>query len=141
VRRAPDRAAAEALARDPGFQAAGGVAVEGEIDERFGGNGRILSSAETPGRLELSVEADRETILVVRDAFAPGWYAEVDGQPAPLLRADGRHLAVPVRSGTSHVVLAYRAPRLDAGVALTALAGAMLGVLWFTGRRRSGVPV
>ena len=138
VRRAPDRDAAETLARTPGFQAAAGVAVEGNIEERVGANGRILSTTETPGRLEFSVEVDRTTVLVVRDAFAPGWHAEVDGQPAPLLRADGRHLAVSVPPGTSRVVMAYRPPRLAAGVALTSAAAAMLGVLWVTERRRPG---
>lgn len=139
VRRAPDRDAAETLARSSGFQADGGVAVEGSIEELAGAKGRILSTTEAPGRLEFSVEVDRATVLVVRDAFAPGWHAEVDGQPAPLLRADGRHLAVPVPFGTSRVVMAYWPPRLTAGLGLTSAAAAVLGALWFTRRRGTGL--
>jgi hypothetical protein len=129
VRPVADRAEAETPAGVPGFQQAGGVAVEGAVAPALGAAGRIVGAAESPDRLEFDVEADRATVLVIRDAFAPGWRARVNGIAAPVLRADGRHRAVPVPRGASRVVLEYEPPRLAAGFAVSlAAAAAVLGL-------------
>lgn len=135
VRAAADRAAALELAAAPGFQHAGGVAVEGAATETFGATGRIVRAAESPSRLDFTVEADRATVLVVRDAFAPGWRAWVDGAPTPILRADGRHRAIAVPRGMSSVALAYRPPRLAAGCGVTLAAAAVWLGIWLAGSR------
>src|SRR6185436_2424139 len=124
VRAAAGRAEAIELAEAPGFLQTGGVAVEGADAETSGATGRIVRAVEFASHLEFTVEADRPTFLVVRDSFAPGWQAWVAGAPAPILRADGRHRAVPVPAGTSRVELAYRPPRLVAGCGVTLAAAA-----------------
>jgi uncharacterized membrane protein YfhO len=48
--------------------------------------------------------------------------ARVDGEDAPVLRANGKHKAVPVSAGRHEVVLRYEPPGLGLGMALTALA-------------------
>jgi hypothetical protein len=121
---------------DPGALAAGTAVVEGGISPTAGASGRILETLETVDRVELRVTADRPTVVVVRDAFAPGWTAAVNGRPAPVLRADGRHRAVPIPAGESRVRLSYRPPRLLAGVALSLVATVVIAVLAF-GRRAS----
>ncbi len=117
------------------FLAEGGTVVEGNVSPAEGAIGRVLESRDAPDRVELGVESDRDTVVVVRDAFAPGWTATVNGRPAPVLRADGRHRAVPVSAGRSQVVLAYRPPRLRAGLLLSALSAAVIAWL---GRPRPG---
>lgn len=139
VRPAADRAEAERLAGMPGFQQAGGVAVEGATTPTLGANGRLTGAAESSGRLEFTVETDRATFLVIRDAFAPGWRARVDGATAPVLRADGRHRAVPVPRGTSRVVLEYHPPRLTIGLGVSLAAAAALLALWLGGTRAGRV--
>ncbi|HEX2578312.1 MAG TPA: YfhO family protein, partial [Aquihabitans sp.] len=62
------------------------------------------------GRVEVDVVADRPGLLVLSQAWAPGWSATVDGVAAPVVRADGVVQAVPVPAGTSTVVLRYRPP-------------------------------
>jgi uncharacterized membrane protein YfhO len=57
--------------------------------------------------------------LVTRDSYARGWRATVDGVPAPVLRADGKHRAVPLAGGTHEVVLRYHPPGLALGLVLT----------------------
>jgi hypothetical protein len=105
--------------------------VAGAAPLRSLAGGRILQARETPDRLELEVEADAATRLMVRDAFARGWSATVDGAPAPVLRAEGRHRAVPVPGGRSRVVLRYDPPGLGAGLAVGGLALlAVLGLAW-----------
>jgi hypothetical protein len=131
VRVVPPGAAAES---DPVALAAGTAVVEGAISPTEGASGLVVETLETVDRLDLRVTADRPTVVVVRDAFAPGWTATVNGRPAPVLRADGRHRAVPVPAGESRVRLSYRPPRMLAGVVVTLAALLVIAVLAF-GRR------
>ena len=75
------------------------------------------------------VRADRPTELVVRDAFAPGWSATLDGRPVRILQADGRHRAVAVPAGESVVTLRYQPPGLRPGLAVAALALVAVGLM------------
>ena len=130
VRPAASRGEAEATAGEAGFQAAGGVAVEGGT-AADGAGGEVLPVIEKTDRLEFEVRASRPTVLVIRDGWATGWSATVDGAPAPVLRADGRHRAVPVPAGRSRVVLSYRPPWLTTGLGIAAAALALtLALLW-----------
>jgi hypothetical protein len=136
VRPASSAAAAEAIAREPGFQAASGVAVEGIETATSGTGGRVLEVRATPGRIELLAVAERPSVVVVREAHAPGWSAEVDGVRQSVLRADGRHCAVAIPAGSSRVSLRYRPPGLGIALAASALGAVALGVLWARDRPR-----
>jgi hypothetical protein len=83
------------------------------------GPGRIVSLQESPGHAAIVLDADREAVVVLREAWAAGWSASVDGASRPVLRANGRHLAVLVPAGRSEVRLDYRPPRLWLGTGLT----------------------
>ncbi len=80
--------------------------------------------------IEQRVEACAERVLVLTDAWYPGWEVTVDGAPAQLLRAWGLFRAVRVPPGKHLVRWDYRpaSVRLGAGVSLSALLLA-LGVL------------
>jgi uncharacterized membrane protein YfhO len=75
--------------------------------------------------------------VVVRDAYAPGWSATVDGERTPILRADGRHRAVAVPAGASRVALSYRPPGLTAGLFVAAASALLLLPLGALSRGRS----
>lgn len=89
----------------------------------------------TANHTRVTVDAPVPGLLVVMDPWYPGWRAEVDGQRAPLLRADYAFMAVPVPAGRHEVVLRYRPATLVPGLAcvLAVLGGA--GV-WSLLRRR-----
>lgn len=70
--------------------------------------------------LAVDVQAERPALLVISEAWFPGWTATVDGEPAPVVRADGLLLAVPVGPGAHRVELRYQPPGLTAGAAITA---------------------
>jgi hypothetical protein len=97
------------------------VLLEGTVAAEDGARGHVARMIEAGDRLDLAVETDRPTVVLLRDTWTPGWTALVNGRPAPVLRANGLHRAVPVPAGSSHVVLAYRPPGLRAGI-LIALA-------------------
>jgi hypothetical protein len=58
--------------------------------------------------LQATVVAPRDGLVVILDPFYPGWTATLDGEPAPILRADFAFQAVPVRAGRHELRLTYR---------------------------------
>lgn len=87
-------------------------------------------------RLALGVTTRAPAVLVVREAWAPGWSARVNGTAAPVLPADLVFRAVPVPAGASRVELDYRAPGATAGLLVSLLAWAALGWLLLRERQR-----
>jgi hypothetical protein len=92
--------------------------------------GRARLTAESAGEERIDVEADASGYLVVRDSYARGWGARVDGVPAPVLRANGKHRAVPIPAGKHEVVLRYSAPGFAGGVAVSLLSLVAAALLW-----------
>lgn len=75
------------------------------------------------------------SIVVVSQTFYPGWRAEVDGIPAPLLRADYGFDGVVLPPGRHRVRLALVPNSLRIGALMTAAALAVCAVLVLRGRR------
>ncbi|MBI3723558.1 hypothetical protein HY251_06345 [bacterium] len=107
--------------------------------------GASAGRASLEGRLGIhgfavSLEAPRAGWLVVREGYARGWVAEVDGGPAvPVVPADFLFRAVHIEKGAKRVVFRYEPPGLQAGVLLSAatllaLAGALGLALARSGR-------
>jgi len=85
----------------------------------------------------VEVERAAPGVLVVADAFAPGWTATVDGAPRPLRQANYIVRGIVLRPGDRRVELRYHAPGFGPGLALAAGAwGAVL--LALAVRRRRG---
>ena len=87
---------------------------------------RHVSAGETV----LDVQAPSSGLLVVRDNFARGWQASLDGRPAEVRRA-GDHIAVAVAPGNHRIILRYRPPALGVALALTACGALAAGLLAF----------
>jgi hypothetical protein len=85
--------------------------------------------------LELEVEASAPAILVLVEAFSPGWRATVDGQPVEVLKANLLFRAVRVPGGRHRVGFTYRPPSVLRGAALS-IAGLLGGgAIWWAGGR------
>ncbi len=78
----------------------------------------------TGGRIDLRAEGPG--LLVVTEGWDRGWSARVDGVPAPVLRANAVHLGVVLEEGTHRVELEHFPRGLRAGLALAALAAALV---------------
>jgi hypothetical protein len=135
VEAATSREDAERRAGVDGLRDAGRAVVEGAAGVVEGAHGQVEGSQTRPGALDLRVEADQATVLVVREAYARGWQATVNGRPAPVLRADGRHQAIPVPAGTSTVRLRYRPPHVRWAAALSVVSALALMAAWRRPRR------
>jgi uncharacterized membrane protein YfhO len=101
----------------------------------------VLNARKGPERIELDAVASADGVLVVADAWDPGWTAELDGAKVPLLPADVLLRAVPFPAGRHRLVMRY-APlevRVGAALSLLGLLAAAAGAFLF--RRRSAIPV
>lgn len=99
------------------------------------GGAVLRARRPAPERLELEVRAARPALVVVREAWFPGWTARLDGEARPVLVADGALMAVWVPAGPHTLELTYSTPGLHAGLAAAALGG--LAALLLAGRRRA----
>ncbi|TAK51627.1 MAG: hypothetical protein EPO27_02470 [Betaproteobacteria bacterium] len=96
--------------------------------------GNVRRQMLAPGEERYGVESDGPGWLLVRSTHARGWTAAVDGLPAPVLRADGRHRAVAIPAGRHEVKLRYDPPGLLFGAAATLVSVLILS--WLLARRR-----
>jgi hypothetical protein len=98
--------------------------------------GRIRVVAQGPSMLRLRTSCARPALLVVSDAFDPGWHARVDGVAQPVLRTNAltRSVVLPARK---HDVLLYYWPQsLTRGALVSATTAALLLALLVPWRRR-----
>lgn len=91
--------------------------------------GEVLAFERRADRVRIDAEAAGPALLVVQDAYWPGWLAEVDGRPAELLAADVLVRAVPFPPGRHRVELTYDPPAVRLGLAISALGAALVAVL------------
>jgi len=133
------------------------VADEAEIFERLAASGfnplvtaLLLQAAEvspsagadtvevtydSPGQLSLQTASDGAGVLIVSEAYFPGWGAVVDGHAAPLLRADGAVIALPLSAGAHHIELTYQPLTLQIGAGLSGVGLLLAALLSFGGKR------
>jgi uncharacterized membrane protein YfhO len=92
-----------------------------------------------PNQVRLSLDAPRGGVVVLKDAYFPGWQAAVDGQPADVLRVDGIARGVFIPSAGQHrVTFEYRPASFVRGLELAGAIGLLLlGTLAFNRWRRS----
>ena len=88
-----------------------------------------------PNHTWVEVSTEAPGLLMVMDPWFPGWSAEVDGRPAPVVRANYAFMAVPLPEGTHQVVLRYVPTTLWTGLACVLAVLAAMGA-WAWGRGR-----
>jgi uncharacterized membrane protein YfhO len=80
---------------------------------------RVLSSKFTTQRVDIEVEASGPSLVVVAQTWYHDWRAFMDGQPAPLLRANHAFQAVQVPAGRHSLRLAYEDRSFQFGAAVS----------------------
>jgi hypothetical protein len=88
---------------------------------------RIL--AYSPHAITLEVDAAADGLLVLSEVYYPGWRASLDGQPAPLVRADYLLRGVPVPAGRHTVRVWYAPASVRIGLVISGLTLVMIGGL------------
>ena len=135
--RIADGEAAFSALLDPAFEprveaivASGTPLVDGVPPE---GSVRWLDRRADRQRLETT--SPRPALLVLADAYDPGWRASVDGGRTPLLRANVAFRAVAVPQGRHVVELVYRPRSVVVGLAVSGSALLVVAALFVASRR------
>jgi len=89
----------------------------------FQGSAQILHFA--PETISVKVAATHPGLLVLGEAYYPGWTAEVGGQELPSLPANAWMRAVPIPAGQQVVTFRYHSPWLVPGALLSLLSLAL----------------
>jgi len=89
-------------------------------------------------RFELEEPALTPAYLFVSENYYPAWQARVDGQPAPVVRAQMSLMAVPLAQGSRVVELEFTSSRYAVGRAITLTTLVLLLGAMGYGRMRSG---
>ncbi len=109
---------------EPGFDPASEVILSGTqaaatataID---GGRGTAIIKELFADRVKVETETDAAGVLILVDAWDPGWRAWIDGRPTEVLRANGAFRAVAVPEGRHVVEMLYRPWPVLAGLCLS----------------------
>jgi hypothetical protein len=104
--------------------------------------GSVLRVDRGTHAVAVEAESAGPALLVVQDAWWPGWRASIDGNPAQLLPADLLVRAVRWPPGRHRLEMVYEPPALRAGLALSGVGVALTLLLAVrAGRaRRAGEP-
>lgn len=94
--------------------------------------------AAADDRVEVAVTTRAAGLLVVADAWAPGWRAWLNGVEVPVLRGDRAHRVIALPGGGDHRVrMRYEPPGLAVGMAVSGLGWAIWAITgWGWGARQ-----
>ena len=97
----------------------------------------VTISDYAPERVVIDVKTNAAGYLLLTDTWYPGWQAAVDGQPAPIYRADYIFRAVPISPGQHTVTFEYHPQSFALGAWISASSLIVMGglVLWSSRRR------
>jgi len=127
VRFVPDETAALAAVVDTGFDGHREAVVVGDPIGALAAGPRepfvpTRITRDDGEAVAVAVEVERPALLVLADAFAPGWRVTVDGAPRPLLQVNHYVRGVAVGPGDRRVEFAYRPPGLVPALVLAVVA-------------------
>ncbi len=77
------------------------------------------------------METQRPTpgLLVLTDTYYPGWEADIDGTPAPIIKADWAFRAVALPAGTHTVTMTYEPVSVTMGIAVSIISMVIVAAL------------
>ncbi len=88
--------------------------------------------------IALDVSTPTQAYLVLSEVYYPGWIATIDGQPAPIYRANSTFRAIYIPTTGHHIVdMAFQPPLVYAGLGITTVTLLILAVLALNWIRRS----
>ena len=113
------------------------VELEGSAGEALPTSpGQVDEVERTPERIRIVARAEGPAVLVVNDAYWPGWRATLDGREVPIAAAGALVRAVAWPPGRHVLEMTYAPPEVGTGLAISALGAAALAGIALAARRR-----
>ncbi len=97
-------------------------------------SGTVSDIVSRPNFYSLTAAATSSGLLVMANAYDPGWTAAVDGRPIPVYRTDGGLQSIVFPGGTHRVVFTYQPPYFDLAFAITLSAWVGVTICFFVSR-------
>ncbi len=97
----------------------------------------ILSTNFTPERIDLQVDASKQGMVVIAQAYYAPWHAYVDQQPTRLWRANYAFQALEVPAGRHHVEIVYQDRKFQIGCWISVATLLGCAGFWLGGRKKS----
>jgi hypothetical protein len=103
-----------------------------------GAEGAVRVLSESPESVEIEATTLTSAVLLMTDAYAPGWRVVGRGpnDHYDLMPADLALRAIPLVAGTHHLRIEYHTPLLAAGAWVSGLTAVGLVGAFVVGRRR-----
>jgi hypothetical protein len=92
-------------------------------------------------RVSIRAGLPADGYLALLDSYDPDWHVEVDGAPAPMIRANGLFRAVHLTGGQHVVTFTYRPRAFYTGLAVTVAAALTLALWCVLDARRRRAPL
>jgi hypothetical protein len=129
----------EKVLRAPGFDPRTTAVVEGRLPSALGPaapgeTARLV--AQSPRQVEVAVDVRSPALLVLSDAFYPGWRARLDGVETTIFAVNLAFRGVFVPAGRHRVVFEYRPGSVWLGAGVSVAAFAVAAAALIGGRRR-----
>jgi hypothetical protein len=104
------------------------VVVEGQAPH-FLASGQILQASRGKESLRIEATSSGDALLIVNDAFWPGWDARIDGDTAPVLCADAAVRAISWPAGHHVLEMVYNPPEMQYGIIVTSIGVLVLFII------------
>jgi hypothetical protein len=122
----------QALARIRANNTTAEVLVESDRPVPSGvGEARLLG--EQPDRIVVGYSAASAGVVVLSESYDPGWHASLNGQPLPILPANGCLMGVVAPPGSGEIQFRYQPRSLTQGFELAGLASLLCLLLLCVG--------
>jgi hypothetical protein len=128
----PDREDALRAMQRPNFQPDYWAIVDHALPGRIGPtpNRRATITSYMPHEVQIEVETDRPSFLVLSDThYPPGWKARVNGVPADIYLVNTYVRGLYLPAGKHYVLFSFRPASLRAGVAIATTAHFVIWIL------------
>lgn len=113
------------------------VEARSAVGERAATEARVVTSRFSAHRLDVEVEAEAKTVLVIAQMYYHCWSAYLDGRPVPLWKANAAFQAVGVPAGRHRVELIYEDRMFQVGAVISGVGWAGCFGFWWWLKRRS----
>lgn len=87
----------------------------------------VSVTIKSPQRIELDATLVKPGLVILADVYYPGWKLTIDGEPAPIYRANRMMRAAAVQAGNHHLVYTYEPRSFHVGRIITL--ASLLGLL------------
>ncbi len=123
---------------DKKFDISKQVILDKNIYAEKGGKSDVKILEYNPNKVVVKVRAEKSKILVLSDAYYPGWKATLDGIDTEVLKANYAFRAISVPKGEHEIIFLYKPLSFMIGIIISAISSLVLIFIFIWDRKKYG---